>query len=199
MSQVPIGDTLIHFIGLGIGTTGCKAAIFHATGKLLASASREYAADLSRPNLAEQDTGRVWQLAQDALRDVIAAAGPEDIAALGLSVRGEEAMPVDAQGRAQHPAILGTDMRTGEQNAWLRDESGAERLFEHMGMPVHTIDTLPKLLWLRQHEPDLWARAERFLLYEDFHTNRMAGQTAVSRCLASRTQSNAAQAAEEML
>ena len=95
---------------------------------------------------------------------------------------------MDAQGRAQHPAILGTDMRTGEQNAWLRDESGAERLFEHTGMPVHTIDTLPKLLWLRQHEPDLWARAVCFLLYEDFLTNRMTGQTVVSRCLASRTQ-----------
>jgi xylulokinase len=55
-------------------------------------------------------------------------------------------------------------------------------------MPLHTVNTLPKLLWLKQYEPDLWARAERFLLYEDFLIQKMTGQAAISRCLASRTQ-----------
>ena len=178
----------MRFIGLDIGTTGCKAVIFDATGNLLASASREYAVDIPHPNWAEQDAEDVWRLAQDALREVIAAVRPEGIVALGLSVQGEAVMPVDAQGQALRPAILGMDTRTGEQNAWLRDEFGAEHLFERTGMPVHTINTLPKLLWLKQHEPDLWARAERFLLYEDFLIHKMTGQAVISRCLASRTQ-----------
>lgn len=178
----------MRLIGLDIGTTGCKAVIFDALGNLLTSVSREYAVDIPRPNWAEQDAERVWRLAQDALREAIAAAGSEDSVALGLSVQGEAVMPVDARGQALCPAILGMDTRTGEQNAWLRDKFGAEYLFECTGMPVHTINTLPKLLWLKQHEPDLWARADRFLLYEDFLIRKMTGQAVISRCLASRTQ-----------
>jgi xylulokinase len=55
-------------------------------------------------------------------------------------------------------------------------------------MPVHTINTLPKLLWLKEHEPELWGRAERFLLYEDFLISKMTGEAVISRCLASRSQ-----------
>ena len=178
----------MQFAGLDIGTTGCKASIFDEAGTLLASASREYAVDIPHPTWAEQDAENVWRLAQGALGEAISAARANAVAAIGLSVQGEAVMPVDEQGRALRPVILGMDTRTDEQNAWLRERFGAEHLFERTGMPVHTINTLPKLLWLKQHEPDLWARAERFLLYEDFFIYKMTGQAVISRCLASRTQ-----------
>ncbi len=174
--------------GLDIGTAGCKAAIFDDTGALLASASREYAVDVPHPNWAEQDAEMVWRLAQEALGEAIGAAGTREVVAIGLSVQGEAVMPVDEQGRALRPVILGMDTRTGEQNAWLSERFGAEHLFERTGMPVHTVNTLPKLLWLKQYEPDLWTRARRFLLYEDFLVQKMTGQAVISRCLASRTQ-----------
>jgi len=178
----------MRLIGLDIGTTGCKVAIFDVEGNLLSSASREYTVDIPQPNWAEQDAEGVWQLAQEALREAIAAAGGGEIAALGLSVQGEAVMPVDAQGRALRPAILGMDTRTGEQNSWLEDKLGAEYLFQRTGMPVHTINTLPKLLWLKQYEPELWTNADRFLLYEDFLIHKLTGHAVISRCLASRTQ-----------
>lgn len=175
-------------IGLDIGTTGCKAALFRDDGTLIVSASREYAVDIPQPQWAEQDAERVWALAQDALRQAIAEAGAPDVAAIGLSVQGEAVAPVDPQGRPLRPMMLGMDTRTDAQNAWLREQLGAEWLFEHTGMPVHTINTLPKLLWLQQHAPDLWASASRFALYEDFLIYQMTGRWAISRCLASRTQ-----------
>jgi xylulokinase len=55
-------------------------------------------------------------------------------------------------------------------------------------MPIHTINTLPKLAWLKEHEPEVWSKAHRFLLYEDFLIHKMTGRAAISRCLASRTQ-----------
>jgi xylulokinase len=179
---------LARLIGLDIGTTGCKAAVFDAAGNLLVQAGREYAIDIPRPGWAEQDAERVWRLAQDALRQAIAAVRGEDIVALGLSVQGEAVMPVDAAGRTLRPAILGMDTRTSQENRWLVERFGAEHLFRRTGLPVHTINTLPKLLWLKRHEPDLWVRAQRFLLYEDFIIQKMTGQAAISRCLASRTQ-----------
>jgi xylulokinase len=178
----------MYLIGLDIGTTGCKASVFETTGALRGSASREYGVDIPHPRWAEQDAENVWRLAQEALGEAMVAAGVRQVDALGLSVQGEAIMPVDEAGRALRPAILGMDTRTEAQNAWLRERLGAEHLFERTGMPVHTINTLPKLLWLKEHEPDLWIRARRFLLYEDFLIQKMTGRAVISRCLASRTQ-----------
>jgi xylulokinase len=178
----------VNFIGLDIGTTGCKAALFDADGTLLASASREYPILMSQPGWAEQDAEAVWRLAQEVLRQVVAQSSGTDVAAIGLSVQGEAVMPVDAAGRALRPAILGMDTRTNAENTWLRERFGARWLFDHTGMPVHTINTLPKLLWLKTHEPEVWREAARFLLYEDFIIHKMTGRAVISQCLASRTQ-----------
>lgn len=178
-------------IGLDIGTTGCKVVAFDAEGTILASAVREYAIDIPVPGWAEQDAERVWTLARDALAEVagqLTAAEEAPVEAIGLSVQGEAVIPVDRHGRAIHPAILGMDTRTGEQNRQLREHFGARALFDRTGMPVHTINTLPKLLWLRDHEPDVWQSADAFRLYEDFLIHKLTGSAAVSRCLASRTQ-----------
>ena len=91
-------------------------------------------------------------------------------------------------GRPLRPMILGMDTRTGEQNDWLTERFGARSLFEKTGMPVHTINTLPKLLWIKQHEPGNWQRAARFMLYEDYLIHEMTGEAVISKCLASRTQ-----------
>ncbi len=178
----------MHLIGLDVGTTGCKAALFHQSGELLASATREYSIDIPRPQWAEQDAEHVWTLAQAALSEVLDQTGIRDGAAIGISVQGEAIIPVDNAGRALRPAILGMDTRTDAQNAWLREQFGAEWLFQHTGMPVHTINTLPKLLWLKEHEPVIWASAAHFLLYEDFLIHKLTGRAAISQCLASRTQ-----------
>ncbi len=120
--------------------------------------------------------------------EAVAAAGVREVAAIGLSVHGEAVTPVDAALRPLRPTILGMDTRTDAQNAWLRERFGAQALFERTGMPVHTINTLPKLLWIREHEPEVWAAADRFLLVEDFLIARMTGHPVISSCLASRTQ-----------
>jgi xylulokinase len=179
---------MIGLIGLDIGTTGCKTLLFSADGELIASRSFEYAVDISQPLWAEQDAEHVWQLAQQAIREVVRKSGTLEIKALSLSVQGEAVIPIDALGNALRPAILGMDTRTAEQNRWLTERISARALFEKTGMPVHTINTLPKLIWIAQHEPEIWNKANRFLLYEDFIINKMTGEPVISRCLASRTQ-----------
>ena len=167
-------------IGLDVGTTGCKAVIFSEDGVLLASAAREYPVDLPQPSWAELDIEAVWGLAVASMGEAIAAAGTREVAAIGLSVHGEAVTPVDATGRPLRPTVLGMDTRTDAQNEWLRQRFGAKALFERTGMPVHTINTLPKLLWIREHEPDVWAEAARFLLVEDFLIGRMTGSALIS-------------------
>jgi xylulokinase len=175
-------------IGLDIGTTGCKAILFDEMGRIPAQASREYPILTPQASWAEQDAERVWELAWDALKEAVAKDSGDPPRAMALSVQGEAVIPVDRDGRALRHAILGMDTRTGEENRWLVEQFGAETLFARTGMPVHTINTLPKLLWLQRHQPQVWDRAHQFLLYEDFFLRRLSGQATISHCLASRTQ-----------
>lgn len=176
-------------IGLDIGTTGCKSHIFSNSLELLASATREYSVDIPHPQWAEQDAEHVWNMVLEVLYESVRVTEVGDqVVAIGLSVQGEAVVPVDTDGYAMRPMILGMDTRTDEQNQWLQEKLGSKYLFEKTGMPIHTINTLPKLLWLKTHEPVLWEEAPKFLLYEDFIINKMAHQTTISECLASRTQ-----------
>jgi xylulokinase len=175
-------------IGLDVGTTGCKAIVFDDEGRILGQGAREYAILTPHSNWAEQDAEAVWQFAWDALGEAVTLAQGDPPAALALSVQGEAVIPVDEDGRPLRPAILGMDTRTGAENDWLADHFGAETLFNRTGMPLHTINTLPKLLWLQRHEPEVWRTADQFLLYEDFFLRRLGGEARVSHCLASRTQ-----------
>jgi len=175
-------------IGLDIGTTGCKAIVFSAEGQILGQGAREYPIVTPHPNWAEQDAETVWHAAWDALSEAVAAARADPPVALALSVQGEAVIPVDGAGRPLRPAILGMDTRTSAENEWLAQHFGVEALFSRTGMPIHTINTLPKLLWLQRHEPEVWSTADQFLLYEDFFLRRLGGQASISHCLASRTQ-----------
>jgi xylulokinase len=175
-------------MGLDIGTTGCKAIVFDETGRVLSETSREYPVLTPAPGWAEQDAERVWSLAWDALKETVARNPAQTPRVLALSCQGEAVIPVDSAGRALRHAILGMDTRTGEENRWLVERFGAATLFRRTGMPVHTINTLPKLLWLQRHEPQVWSQARQFLLYEDFFLRRLGGRAMISHCLASRTQ-----------
>jgi xylulokinase len=181
-------EALMSITGLDVGTTGCKAIVFSEEGEVLGQAAREYPVLTPRPKWAEQDAEAVWDLAWAALGDAVSSAEGDPPTAMALSVQGEAVIPVDEEGRALRPAILGMDARTGAENEWLTDQFGAEELFQRTGMPVHTVNTLPKLLWIQRHEPDLWRRAHQFLLYEDFFLRRLGGEARISHCLASRTQ-----------
>lgn len=179
----------MYLIGLDVGTTGCKASSFSVDGKLIVRASREYGILAPQSGWAEQDSEQVWELAQSCIVEVVDKSKPYgDVLAIGLSVQGEAVIPIDRYGRALRPAILGMDTRTAEENHWLEERFGRRELFYRTGMPIHTINTLPKLLWLKNYEQDSWHSAHRFVLYEDYLIFKMTGTPAISHCLASRTQ-----------
>ncbi len=175
-------------IGLDIGTTGCKAAVFNDAWEVIAHASREYPVLTPRPHWAEQDAELVWDLALEALAAAAASSKADPPRAMALSVQGEAVIGVDRWGRPLRHAILGMDTRTTAENEWLAETFGPETLFERTGMPMHTMNTITKLLWLQGHEQALWKDAAQWLLYEDYFLRRLTGRAVISHCLASRTQ-----------
>ena len=175
-------------VGLDIGTTGCKAIVFGDDWEILGQGKREYSILTPRAQWAEQDAELVWKLAIDSLAEAVSRSKSDPPTAMALSVQGEAVIPVDKEGRPLRNAILGMDTRTTEENAWLAETFGAEELFNRTGMPMHTANTLTKLLWLKKHEPAVWESSRQFLLYEDYFLRRLTGTATISHCLASRTQ-----------
>ena len=173
-------------IGLDIGTTGCKAIVFGPDWEILGRAAREYAVLTPHVDWAEQDAERVWELALAALTQAVDQAAVDPPRAMALSVQGEAVIPVDGTGRPIRHAILGMDTRSTAENDWLAETFDPQVLFRRTGMPMHTINTITKLLWLRRNEPEVWASARQFLLYEDYFLRRLTGRAIISHCLASR-------------
>lgn len=175
-------------IGLDIGTTGCKAIVFSDGWRILGQSKREYPILTPQTHWAEQNAELVWSLATEALAEAISQCESDPPSAMALSVQGEAVIPIDRQGKPLRRAILGMDTRTTKENEWLAETFGAEALFAKTGMPMHTMNTLTKLLWLKKHEPAIWDRSHQFLLYEDYFFKRLTGRASISHCLASRTQ-----------
>ena len=174
-------------LGLDVGTTGCKAIVFDADGNILGHGFREYGVQCDAPAKAEQDAEQVWSLTREALREAVAKAGSLDIAALSLSAQGDAIIPVDADFRALHPAILGMDYRSGPQAERCAKALGAFALFEQTGMRPHPMNSLTKVLLLRELAPSVFDQADRMVTYADFILGKLSGEAAIDYTMASRT------------
>ena len=149
-------------LGLDIGITGCKAVAFSLTGDMLAQAYREYPLYQPHPGWMELDPEEVWDAVKGVIRQVTQAISDDPVRALSVSTHGESVVPVDAQGRFLCRFITALDTRAGEQTEWWGERLGKDRLFQITGMPLHPMYTVNKLMWLRQHQHDIFAAGGLF-------------------------------------
>jgi D-xylulose kinase len=170
--------TALRLLGVDLGTTAVKVALFDEKGRTAATSTQEYALRTPGPQQVEQDPEVYWQAFARGLREVLAAPGVRaaDIAALGISAQGETLLAVDGDGRPLRPAIVWMDNRAQAESEELARALGNDRVHEVTGQ-VCMLPMWPaaKVLWLRRHEPDVFRRAARFLLIEDWFIHRLAG------------------------
>jgi len=167
-------------IGLDVGTTAVKGIAISPDGELLASASEEYALSTPRPGWSEQDPEDWWQAAQAVLAALPAGE-------IGFSGQMHGLVVLGADGGVLRPAILWNDQRTAAQCAEIERRVGLERLIELTGNRALTGFTAPKLLWLREHEPDTYGRIRHVLLPKDYVRFRLTGEQAIDVADASGT------------
>ncbi|MGH9585500.1 MAG: FGGY family carbohydrate kinase, partial [Acidobacteriaceae bacterium] len=161
------------YLGLDIGTGGTRAVLVNAQGKLVASASSEHAPFRSpQPGWAEQDPEDWWRAAQQAIREVLAASGAK-VEAVGLTGQMHGAVMLDAAGKVLRPSLIWCDQRTDAECDWLHKEIGRERLIELTANPALPNFTLTKLLWVRNHEPEIFARIAHILCPKDYVRYRL--------------------------
>lgn len=175
-----------YFVGLDIGTTRCKAAVFDEQGSLVQSASREYGYQSTVPEWAEQDPEEVWRAVQEVLCEVIHGTGVRP-RSLSVSAQGEAVIFIDQNGQVLRPAILGMDMRAWKESNDLQGRFGAERLLDTTGVPVHPLTSAAKILWVRNNEPNVFEKSAKVLCYEDFILWKLGGTAVIDFSMASKT------------
>jgi xylulokinase len=169
-------------VGLDVGTSGLKALAISPDGEVLARAEEEYPLLTPRPGWSEQDPEEWVRAAERAL----AALGVEP-AAIGYSGQMHGLVALDAHDRVLRPAILWNDQRTAAECVEIEERIGLERLVALTGNRALTGFTAPKLLWLRNREPDTYARIAHVLLPKDYVRLRLSGERAIDAADASGT------------
>jgi xylulokinase len=167
-------------VGLDVGTSGVKGIALSPHGELLATAEESYPLSTPQPGWAEQDPEDWWRAAQAVLGRL--PEGP-----VGFSGQMHGLVVLDEDDRVLRPAILWNDQRTGAECEEIERVVGLERLISLTGNRALTGFTAPKLLWLRAHEPGVYARIARVLLPKDYVRLRLTGVWAIDAADASGT------------
>ena len=170
-------------VGLDVGTTGVKGIAIAPDGEVVARAERGYPLSMPRPGWSEQDPEDWWGASEAVLAEL--AVG--DVAGIGLSGQMHGLVALDDAGSVLRPAILWNDQRTAAECAEIEARIGLERLIALTGNRALPGFTAPKLLWLRRHEPDVYARIARILLPKDYVRLRLTGEWAIDASDASGT------------
>jgi xylulokinase len=176
------------FLGLDIGTSGVKAVLVSANGDVRASSTTPLSLSTPKPGWAEQEPEAWWQATLASIRNVRGSQQGGEIASVGISGQMHSSVFLDAQGSVIRPALLWCDGRTTEECAEITQRVGGEdKLREFASNPALEGFTLPKVLWLRKHEPEAFKRLASVMLPKDYIRYRLTGAIATEPSDASAT------------
>ena len=177
-------------LGIDVGTGGTRAVLLDETGRVVSAADAEHAA-MASPKIgwAEQEPRDWWRAACIAIKECLAkgrvTSGAVD--AIGVTGQMHGLVLLDEKGEVLRPSIIWCDQRTEEQCREITRRVGAQRLIKLVANPALTGFTLPKILWVREHEPAIWARVRTALLPKDYVRFRLTGAKATDVADASGT------------
>jgi len=178
-----------YLLGIDIGTSGTKTLLIDEAGKTIASATDTYPLSTPKPLWAEQEPEDWWQATVSTIRAVLRESGvsPAEIKGIGLSGQMHGAVFLDERHQVIRPSILWCDQRTGGECEWITERIGRDKVVELTSNPVLTGFTAPKIVWLRNNEPDAYARTRKVLLPKDYIRFRLTGEFATEVSDASGT------------
>jgi xylulokinase len=175
-------------MGIDVGTTGCKASVFSAAGALLGGAYREYDVNEPAPGRAELPVGTVWDAVRTVIAEAVAAAGPADpVSALCVSSLGEAVVPVTEDRRWLADSMLNYDERGAEYLPALAESLPDDYLYPINGNTLGNHYSLTKLLWIREHQPEVYEKTFAFLHWAPFVGFMLGAEPRADYCLANRT------------
>ncbi len=178
-----------YFLGIDVSTTGAKALLIDEKGVVKATATTALTVQTPKPLWSEQDPHEWWKGTAASIRKALADAGAkaEDVAAVGLTGQMHGLVLLDDKRQVLRPAILWNDQRTGAECEEIHRRVGKAELIREVGNVALTGFTAPKILWVRNHEPAVYAKAKLVLLPKDYVRLRLTGEAAMDKADGSGT------------
>ncbi|GAB5491074.1 MAG: xylulokinase [Phototrophicaceae bacterium] len=178
-----------YFMGLDISTTSAKALIIDETGKVMAIGSNAQPISQPKPLWSEQNPQDWWDGMVESIKEALSEANlrGEDISAIGLTGQMHGLVMLDENGEVLRPSILWNDQRTQQQCDDMTEKIGFSRLIELTGNRALTGFTAPKILWVRDNEPDIYEKCAHILLPKDYIRFMLTGDYATDLAGASGT------------
>lgn len=174
------------YLGLDIGTTGCKASLIQKNGRIVYSASKEYDLLFPGDGRIEISPETIWSSVCEVLTRTGRESG-ESVECVSIASFGESFVLLDEEDHPVANSIFYTDARGTEEIQDILSAIPEEKLFQITGMPVNSMYSLNKLLWIRKNQPELMEKAKKLLLYGDFIGYKLTGRRSIDYSLASRT------------
>jgi xylulokinase len=176
-------------LGIDVGTSGCKSAVFSERGELLSVAYEEYDMERPQPGWAQLDSVDVWEKIKGTIRSAVKGAagkgGP--VAALSVSSMGEAVVPVTRDRRILGPSILNFDVRGARYLPALADALPDSELYRLNGNTLGNHYSLPKLKWIKENQPELYAGADYLLHWAGLVSFMLGADAVLDYALANRS------------
>ena len=163
------------FIGIDLGTSAAKLLLVDGRGTIRREVTKEYPLSFPQPGWSEQDPAEWWRACTEGLRELLDGEDASLVAGIGCGGQMHGLVALDAQDEVIRPAILWNDGRTGEEVAYLNEVVGRETLSALTANIAFAGFTAPKLLWMKKHEPENFARIEKIMLPKDYVNYRLTG------------------------
>lgn len=174
---------MTYFIGIDSSTTATKALLINESGSVVAVASSEYSYETPHPLWSEQDPALWWEATVKSIRAVLNQSGINGSAVKGIGLTGQMhgLVLLDGDDEVLRPSILWNDQRTGSQCDEIHKIVGKQRFIQVTGNVALTGFTAPKILWVREHEPEIYAKATQILLPKDYIRYKLTNVYAMDR------------------
>jgi len=176
-----------NYMGVDIGTSGCKAAVFDDNGQQIVVSNREYDIIFSDDGGAELDSDEVIEKCFEVIKECSLSVIPNSIRGLGITSQGEAFTAIGNNNEILSNAMVSSDLRSQIYLNEFLEKFGEEKLYNITGHTAHPLFTLFKLLWFKNNKPDLWKKAKYFLCFEDLLQLKLGLKPNISWSLAGRT------------
>lgn len=175
------------FVGIDIGTTSTKSVVFGAEGEVLGSCNIGYPLRHEQPGWAEQDPEEIFRVVLASVKGAIADSGltGREVAGIGISTAMHSLIAASASGQALTPSITWADGRSELQAR--RIAADYPGIYRRTGTPIHPMSPLPKLAWLRESQPNIFAAAAKFVSIKEYVVFHLFGEWVVDTSIASAT------------
>jgi gluconokinase len=184
-----MSENVNYFIGVDIGTTGCRVCIFSANGDLASVSDAEYPLEIPQAGWAEQDPEVIYAAFCHTLSTALGKFPhpAHQIKGMGFSAVFHSLFPVDEAGAALHPMLTWADSRSQANLKSISEHTDLRSLYERTGCPLHPMYPLAKLLWFKTDRPEIFKRAHKFVSIKEFLIHRLTGEFLVDKSIASGT------------